>query len=47
VLERYGIGYILTERTGLLDVSLAQTQGWDPIYQDNVAIIYSQTAGTQ
>lgn len=45
VLERYGIGYILTERTGLLDVSLTQAEGWDPIYQDDVASIYSLAGG--
>jgi hypothetical protein len=43
ILERYDVGYILTERAGLLNMTLARTEGWEAIYQDDLAVIYSQT----
>jgi hypothetical protein len=42
ILDKYGIGYIVTERTGLLDAMLAVTGDWDAIYQDDVAVIYAR-----
>jgi hypothetical protein len=46
VLEEYGVGYVITERTGLLDVILAEASGWDAVYQDDVAVVYAR-AGAQ
>lgn len=46
VLDKYDIGYVITERTGLLDVMLATTGGWDMTYQDNLAVIYVRAEGT-
>ena len=40
VFERYGIGYAVTERGGLLDVALAGEGGWDEVYGDDVAVVY-------
>jgi hypothetical protein len=45
VLDNYGIGFILTERTGLLDVMLAETGGWQAAYQDDIAVIYVRSQG--
>jgi MFS family permease len=41
-LERYGVGHVITERTGLLDVMLAETGTWEVVYQDEVAVIYAR-----
>jgi len=41
-LDQYGIGYVVTERTGLLDMMLAEKIAWDAVYQDNVAVIYER-----
>ena len=43
VLADYDIGFVLTERLGLLDVAMADTTGWERVYQDEVAVIYFQT----
>jgi hypothetical protein len=43
VLDRYGIGYVVTERTGLLDVMLAGSGGWQPVHQDDLAIVYTRS----
>jgi hypothetical protein len=43
VLDRYGIGYVITERTGLLDEMLATTPGWQAVYQDDLAVIYGRS----
>jgi hypothetical protein len=40
VLANYDIGFVLTERMGLLDVAMADTPGWERAYQDDVAVIY-------
>ncbi len=40
VLDKYHVGYIITECTGLLDEMLAETDKWQPIYRDEVAVIY-------
>jgi hypothetical protein len=45
VLDKYGVGYVVTERTGLLDVALAEAEGWEPVYADNVAVIYRRSTG--
>lgn len=42
VFDKYGIGYVVTERTGLLDVALAGEAGWHRIYGDDVAVIYGR-----
>jgi hypothetical protein len=42
VLDRYDIGFVLTERTGLLDILLAETEGWEAVYTDDIAVIYSR-----
>ena len=44
ILDRYGIGYVITERTGLLDVMLTEKSGWRAVHQDDLAVIY-QRAG--
>jgi hypothetical protein len=43
VLEEYGIGFAITERSGLLDTMLAQAEGWQEAYRDGVAAIYVRT----
>jgi hypothetical protein len=45
VLDDYDIGYVITERTGLLDLMLAETGGWNTVYQDDVAIVYARIGG--
>ncbi len=40
VLDRYDIGYVITERGGLLDVMLTETEGWREAYRDDVAAIW-------
>jgi len=40
VLDAYPIGHVLTEHTGLLDMMLGQTPGWEVAYRDDVAVIY-------
>jgi hypothetical protein len=42
ILDRYGIGYVITERTGLLDMMLGETGVWEVLYQDDVAVIYAR-----
>ena len=42
ILDLYGIGYVVTERTGLLDMMLAEKIEWDAVYQDDVAVIYER-----
>lgn len=45
VLDKYGIGYVITERTGLLDVMLAEKGSWDAVYQDDLAVVYTRAEG--
>jgi len=45
VLDDHDIGYVVTERTGLLDMMLAKAGGWDTVYQDDVAIVYARIGG--
>jgi hypothetical protein len=40
VLDNYEVGYVITERTGLLDVMLAEKEEWSAVHQDNVAVVY-------
>lgn len=47
VLDKYGIGYVLTERTGLLDVLLSETEGWEIVYSDDLAVIYVRAEETR
>ena len=42
ILDRYAIGYVITERTGLLDMMLAEKMEWDAVYHDDVAVIYER-----
>lgn len=42
VLDRYDIGYVLTERAGLLDSLLSREGGWELAYQDAVAVVYAR-----
>jgi len=42
VLDKYGIGYIVTERSGLLDMMLAKAGSWDLVYQDDLAVVYAR-----
>jgi hypothetical protein len=44
VLDRYGVGFVLTERAGLLDTLLAQIGDWSPVYVDDIAVIYQRQA---
>jgi hypothetical protein len=46
ILDRYDIGFVITERSGLLDTLLAETGGWQATYQDEMAVIYVRTGGT-
>ncbi len=40
VLDRYDIGYVITEKDGLLDVVLAETEGWRQVHRDSVASVW-------
>ena len=40
ILDRYGVGFVITERTGLLDTMLAQADGWQATYHDEISAIY-------
>jgi hypothetical protein len=40
VLDEYEIGYVVTEKGGLLSVMLANTIGWRIVYSDSIAAIY-------
>ncbi len=42
ILNRYEIGYVITERTGLLDLMLAREAGWTTVHQDDLAVIYQR-----
>jgi hypothetical protein len=42
VLDKYDIGYVITERTGLLDMMLAEKGSWDVVYQDGLAVVYTR-----
>ena len=42
ILDRYAIGYVITERTGLLDMMLAEKNGWVVVHQDELAVIYQR-----
>ena len=46
-LDKYEIGHIITERAGLLDVILAENEPWYPVYQDDLAVVYALTGGSQ
>jgi hypothetical protein len=43
ILDRYDTGYVVTERTGLLDTMLAERSGWSVSHQDDLAVIYRRT----
>ena len=43
VLNRYGVGYIVTEQGGLLAVVLDETEDWQMAYSDGLCAIYVQT----
>jgi hypothetical protein len=43
VLSDYDIGYVLTERLGLLDVAMSGASGWEQVYRDDLAVIYFQS----
>ncbi len=45
VLDQYDVGYVITERNGLLDLAIAETPAWDEVYADDVAAIYRRQAG--
>ena len=45
VLDEYNVRYIITERTGLLDVMLAATTDWQTVHQDELAAVYVRTKG--
>jgi len=42
LLASYGIGHAVTEREGPLGLMLAQTEGWELVYQDDLAVIYER-----
>jgi hypothetical protein len=46
ILDRYDIGYVVTERTGLLDMMLAEETGWGVVHQDDLAVIYQRREGS-
>jgi hypothetical protein len=39
-LDRYGVGVVITERTGLLGMMLTEAGGWESVYYDELAGIY-------
>ena len=43
LLADYDIRSVLTERLGLVDMALADTTGWEQVYQDDVAAVYFQS----
>jgi hypothetical protein len=45
VLDRYGIGYVVTEQAGLLDGMLAENSAWRSVYEDRAASIYVRAEG--
>jgi hypothetical protein len=47
VLDRYGVGHIVTEQGGLLAAVLDETEDWQMIYSDGLAAIYVQTGAAQ
>lgn len=47
VLDRYQIGFVITECTGLLDIMLAGTKEWESVYRDSLAVIYRRSHGTR
>jgi hypothetical protein len=47
VLKHYAIGYVVTERTGLLDTMLAEKVEWGKVYQDDVAVIYERVGSVR
>ena len=42
VLDDYNVGYVITERTGLLDLAIAETPLWLEVYADDQAVIYQR-----
>jgi hypothetical protein len=46
ILDRYGVGYVITERTGLLDAMLGEVGTWKVVYQDDLAVIYARQVAT-
>jgi hypothetical protein len=46
VLDQYHVGYVITERAGLLDMLLAQANDWRPVYHDTLAAIYVRSEET-
>jgi hypothetical protein len=46
VLDHYQVGFVLTERTGLLDVLLHEVEDWEQAYADDIAVIYTRVDAT-
>ena len=46
ILDRYDIGYVITQRTDLVDTMLAARPGWSVIHWDELAVIYQRTGST-
>jgi hypothetical protein len=44
-LADYDNGHIITERTGLLDSALQGLEGWERVYEDDMATIYVHSEG--
>jgi len=42
ILNRYDTGYVITERTGLLDTMMAERPGWSVTHRDDLAVIYQR-----
>ena len=40
ILDRYGVGYVITERSGLLDTVLGEIGTWEMVYRDGIASVY-------
>jgi hypothetical protein len=45
IMNRYAIGYVVTERAGLLDMMMAEKHEWGVVHQDDLAVIYQRLSG--
>jgi hypothetical protein len=43
ILDRYNVGYVLTEQGGLLATALRGPGDWRQVYSDTLAVIYAKT----
>lgn len=46
ILDRYNTGYVIIQRTELLDLMLAEKPGWSAVHRDDMAVIYQRVENT-